>query len=66
MVIRRKHTFTMPTTAKNLTQSSRASGKLAKDKNPASKPIGVAKPRLGFARNWAWIAENAFDEDLRP
>ncbi|MCU0338453.1 MAG: hypothetical protein MUE30_01100 [Spirosomaceae bacterium] len=56
----------MPTTAKNLTQSSRASGKLAKDKNPASKPIGVAKPRLGFARNWAWIAENAFDEDLRP
>jgi hypothetical protein len=39
---------------------------IAKDKNPNAKVVGLPKRNFGFAKDYLFISEDAFTEDLKP
>lgn len=38
---------------------------LAKDLNPNAKPVGLPKRNFGFAKDYVFITDELFEEDLR-
>lgn len=54
----------MEKTKKSSTDTTKTT-KIAKDKNPNSKPIGLGKPNFGYGKDILWISPDAFTEDLK-
>lgn len=39
---------------------------LAKDLNPNAKPVGLPKRNFGFAKDYVFITDALFEDDLKP